>query len=234
MKNKIYLMITIAVFGLAFGGCSASFSTGNNGANTAKTTNTASSPTAKKDSNSNSTAKKEAPKTALTSEKKPEGASKKAKENPVPDNWIYIYDEAKGYGFYVPEGTTGGSDSSGGVDTFMATTPAPSEVSVVVIAFKDKQMTKDDLLDVGVKFLEELGEEVTPIGDLRAESDNYAVGDALTVSEDGTKGKVRILVGTDVTDNYIMIIGSSPKNFTANEKTIDLIWGSFEIWSGVS
>ncbi len=38
MKNKIYLMITIAFFGLAFEGCSASFSTGNANANTAKTT----------------------------------------------------------------------------------------------------------------------------------------------------------------------------------------------------
>ena len=29
-----------------------------------------------------------------------------------------------------------------------------------------------------------------------------------------------------------MIIGTTVKNFDANEKTIDTIWGSFEMWSG--
>ena len=40
------------------------------------------------------------------------------------------------------------------------------------------------------------------------------------------------MVGTDVTDNYVMILGTDPDKFAANEKIIDEIWGSFEIWSG--
>jgi hypothetical protein len=166
----------------------------------------------------------------LKDEKKPTGDSKKAKSNPVPDNWIYVYDETKGYGFYVPEGTTGETETVDGVDTFMATTPAPSELGIVVIAFKDKTMTKDDLLDVAVKFLQEMGETVTP-GKLTGESDEYAVAEASTTSKDGKKGKAKILVGTDVTDNYVMLIGTDESKYAANEKIIDEIWGSFEMWS---
>ena len=52
------------------------------------------------------------------------------------------------------------------------------------------------------------------------------------IIEDGRKAKLRILVGTDVTDNYVMILGTDPDKFAANEKIIDEIWGSFEMWSG--
>lgn len=151
----------------------------------------------------------------------------------VPKDWDYIYESKKGYGFYVPASSEVEFTKAGGVDATIITTGDPTNLFVTVLAYKDKTLTKDDLLMDAVSFLEEIGETVTPIGNLRAESNNYAVGDALTVSEDGSKGKVRILVGTDVTDNYVMIIGSTRENFAANEKTIDLIWGSFEMWSGV-
>ncbi len=230
MKNKLFLIMTISIFGLSFNGCTASFST--NSANTAKPVNTASSPAASKNTNTASTAKTEKPKTALKDEKKPEGTAKTAKKGvPIPADWIYVYDEAKGYGFSVPEGTTGGSDTADGVDTFLAETPAPSEIAIVVIAFKDKTMTKEDLLDVAVKFMEEMGGTVTP-GKLTAESDEYAVAEVTNASKDGSKAKGKILVGTDVTDNYVMILGTEESKFAANEKIIDEIWGSFEMWSG--
>ena len=150
----------------------------------------------------------------------------------VPKNWDYIYDKKKGYGFYVPSNSTAETIKEGGIDVMVINTGMPTDIDIFVLAYKDKTLTKDDLLSDALDFLAELGQTVTPIGDLRAESDDYAVGDALTVLEDGSKGKLRILVGTDITDNYIMIIGASTKNFAANEKTIDLIWGSFEMWSG--
>ena len=69
---------------------------------------------------------------------------------------------------------------------------------------------------------------------IEPESRKFASDDVnLIESKEGKKGKVRILVGTDITDNYIMIIGSAREDFAANEKTIDIIWGSFEMWSGV-
>jgi len=231
MKNKIFLLAAISAFGMSFAGCTASFSTGNNTATTAKPANTASNSAANKAANSNTTtAKSDKAKPALTTEKKPEGTAKTAKSNPVPSDWIYVYDENKGYGFSVPAGTTGGQETSEGMDVFVASTPTPSELGIVVISFKDKSMTKDNLLDVAVKFLEGMGETVQA-GKLTDEGDDYAVAEATTMA-DGKKGKAKILVGTDVTDNYVLIIGGDEEKYTANRKTIDEIWGSFEMWSG--
>lgn len=236
MKKNVLTVAAISMLSLGMLGCSFSFSTDTT--NTANKTNTANTA---KPANSNTSANSNAAKTskpddkakgALANEKKPEGeTSKKAKNNPVPENWIYIYDEVKGYGFYVPEGTTGGSDTQEGVDTFAAMTPAPSEVAIVVIAFKDKQMTKEDLLSVGVKFIEEMGATVQP-GKLTGESDNYAVSEFTATRGDGGKSKGKIMVGTDVSDNYVMVLGTEEAKFAANEKIVDEIWGSFEMWSG--
>lgn len=233
MKNKLFLMITISAFAvISFAGCTASFNTGNNSANTAKTTNTAVSPAAKTNSTSTSTTKNDKPKTEVKNEKKPEGEGKQAKKNnPVPADWVYFYDDKRGYGFSIPKGTTSDTDDSNGIDFTGLTTPAPSNIDIFVLAYKDKTLTKDDLLDDAVSFLQGLGQKVTP-GKLKAESEDYAVADATTVLEDGRKGTLRILVGTDVTDNYVMILGTDTDKFAANEKIIDEIWGSFEMWSG--
>lgn len=236
MNKLILVLVAIVVCGLTLAGCSFSVGTGTNtntpAANTAKSNSSTSNTAAK--SNSNTTAKVDKPTTTLKNEEKPkDGKEKKAKEVPVPANWIYVYDEAKGYGFYVPEGTTGESKTIDNFDVFMARTPEPNEVGIFVLAYKDKTLTKEDLLNDAVQFMEGMGLKVTP-GTLKAESDDYAIADSSTVAEDGTKGKQRILVGTDVTDNYVMILGTEADKFAANEKTIDEIWGNFEMWSGGS
>ena len=236
MKKRFLAVVTISMLGLTMLGCSFSFSTNGN-TTTAKTTpaNTASNTNSAKPSNTNST-KPEAPKTVLKDEKKPtDGNSKKAaKNNPVPDSWIDIYDETKGYSFSVPEGTTGGSDTSGGVDVYVAKTPAPSEIGVFVLAFKDKTLSKDDLIETARKFMVEMSEGTgtATMGSPRAESEDYSIVDA-AIKNQGKANKARVLVGTDVTDNYIMIlVCENEEKFAANEKVIDEIWGSFEIWSG--
>jgi hypothetical protein len=225
--KKSLLLLAVPVFAVIGAGCSASFTTNttsNATSNASKPANTASNSST---SNTNS-AKKE--KAKLADEKKPEGKSNKAKNNPVPDSWVYVYDESKGYGFSVPEGTTGESQTVSGIDVFTATTP--DGIDIFVLAYKDKTLSKDDLLDDAVKFLEGMGQTVKP-GELKGESDDYYVADADTeYKSEGRKGKLRILVGTDVTDNYIMIVGTDAAKFAANEKTIDEIWGSFEMWSG--
>lgn len=236
MKNKLFLMITISVFGLFFAGCSASFTTGDaNNANTAKPTNTASSPAANKNSNTTASTTDSKPKDVLKDEKLPtDGKGKKVNNNPVPDNWIDIYDEQKGYSFAVPGGTTGGSDTKDGVDVYVAKTPAPSEIGVIVLSFKDKTLSKENLLDTAKEFIQGMsdGKATVTMGALQAESDDYSIADAVTKG-DGKSNKVRILVGTDVSDNYIMILACEDEaKFAANEKVIDEIWGSFEIWSG--
>lgn len=228
MKNKLFLIMTIATIGIAFNGCTASFST--NGADTTKPVNTASSPAAAKNTNAASTAKNDKPQTTVQNEKKPEGTAKTANKNvSVPADWVYLYDENKGYGFSVPAGTTSDTDNSGGVEFTALTTP--SGVDIFALAYQDKTLTKEDLLKDAVAFLEGLGQKVTP-GALKAEGGDYAVADATTVTEDGRKGKLRILVGTDVSDNYVLILGTDTDRFAVNEKIVDEIWGSFEMWSG--
>ena len=232
MIKRFFAVITISAFGSGMIGCSGSVGYTPAPANTAAAkpvaANTNTAPKTTADSNTTKTAEK--PKTALKDEKKPEGTAKTAsKNNPVPESWIYVYDEAKGYGFSVPEGSKGEVETIDGVDVMTVTTP--NDVDIFVLSYKDKTLTKENLLEDAVAFLDELGQKVTP-GNLKAESDDYAVADATTVHPTRGKGKLRILVGTDVTDNYVMILGAEDAKFAPNEKIIDEIWGSFEMWSG--
>lgn len=231
MKQKTYLTsVLLALTVLMMGGCTASFST-NNGKPAAAASNTNSN-SASNTAAAKKTDKPKPPTEKLKDEKKPEGEKgKQAKKIEVPKDWLFVYDEAKGYSFYVPEGSAGSSETVEGIETFVAVTPAPSEVTVYVLAYKDKKLTKEDLLDDAVKFLEGMGEKVTP-GKLTAESDDYSLADASTTSAENVKSKYKILVGTDVSDNYVMIVGTEESKFAANEKIIDEIWGSFEMWSG--
>ncbi len=234
MRGKIKLICVFLTFTFGLMACGGGTAPATTTSNAAKpgNTNTASNKASNTASNSASTKKSDKP--ALKDAKKPEGTAKTASKNvPVPENWIYIYDENKGYGFSVPEGSTGGSETQDGVDTFLAATPAPAEAAVIVISFKDKKMTKEDLLNVAVKFFEELGETVNA-GKLTAESEDYSLTEAMMTSKDGAKSKAKILVGTDVTDNYVMIVGTDEAKFAANEEIIDAIWGSFEMRSGGS
>ena len=226
MKKRSLMIALVVVSASVLTSCSFSVGTNNNAA-PAKPANTAAA-----NSSNTTTAKTDSKaKPKLADEKKPTGTAKSAKKNPVPDSWVYVYDSEKGYGFSLPEGSTGEMEKLEGIDVMVATTPAPSEVDVFVLAYKDETLSKEDLLNDAVKFLEDMGQKVTP-GKLKAESDEYAVADATTVLSNGSKGKIRILVGTDVTDNYVMIIGTEESKFAANESIIDQIWGSFEMWSG--
>ena len=242
MKNltNICVLLTLTISMMGFAACSASFSTG--APNTAKPANsTASTANSKPATNSastfNSTATKPAEdksKKEVTGGKRPDNGSAKTahKENAVPKDWDYIYNEGKGYGFYVPAGTTYETESKDGADIWSGTTPAPSNVDMFVLAYKDKTLTKEDLLEDAVKFLEETGQTKVTTDKLKAESEDYSIVDATSVHPTAGKVKLRILVGTDVSDNYIMIIGTEEDKFAANEKIIDELWGNFEMWSG--
>lgn len=235
MMRRFFALTTIIAFGLGMVGCTASVSTNTSTSATKPANSTTNSTTnSSTKSNSNSTTKTDAKtKPALKDEKKPTDGKAKttSKKVPVPESWIYVYDESKGYGFSMPEGSTGGQEGVDGVETFVGATPAPAEAAVFVITFKDKQMTKEDLLNVSVKFLEEMGETVKP-GTLSGESDDYAVADATSTSSNGGKSKWKILVGTDVTDNYVMLVGTEEAKYDSHKDIIDAIWGSFEMWSG--
>ena len=81
--------------------------------------------------------------------------------------------------------------------------------------------------------LAEMGQTIQA-GKLTGESDDYSIAEATMTSKDGVKSKVKVLVATDVSDNFVMVVGTDEAKFAANEKIIDEIWGSFEMWSGGS
>lgn len=224
MKSKFLATIVLFAFALGMFGCGAKVTTTTNNSNASKPANNNSTTSTKK-------VEKPKPKTEIKGAKKPEGTAKTAsKKVPVPSDWVYMYDDVKGYGFYIPAGSNGESQTVEGIDVFVGGTPAPSEVAIFVLAYKDKTLTKEDLLNDAVKFLEGLGETVQA-GKLTAESDEYSLAEATTTNAEGGKSKMKILVGTDVTDNYVMIVGTDESKFEANKEIIDAIWGSFEMWS---
>jgi PBP1b-binding outer membrane lipoprotein LpoB len=169
------------------------------------------------------------PATAKITKKLPEN-----KVNPVPADWITMSDEVRGYEFKVPQGTQHKTDTVNGVDVYIATVPPPYDVAVMVFAFKDKTLTKADLMKRVEAVLASMGEKDIKVTDVKELSDDYDVATFTSVDKDGKPSKGKALVGTDVTDNYIVIVGTDADKFPANEKTIDEIWGSFGMYSGGS
>ena len=165
--------------------------------------------------------------TAKTTKRLPEN-----KVNPVPADWITMSDEVRGYEFKVPQGTQHKTDTVNGVDVYAANVPAPYDINVLIFAFKDKTLTKDDLMKRVEGVLQSMGEKDVKVTDIKELSDDYSVASISSVDEKGKTTKGKVLVGTDVTDNYIVMVGTEADKFTANEKTIDEIWGSFGMYSG--
>jgi len=141
-------------------------------------------------------------------------------------------DEVRGYEFKVPKGTDHKTDTVNGVDVYAANVPAPYDINVLIFAFKDKTLTKDDLMKKVEGVLTSMGEKDVKVTDIKELSDDYSVANISSVDEKGKTTKGKVLVGTDVTDNYIVMVGTDADKFSANEKTIDEIWGSFGMYSG--
>lgn len=167
-----------------------------------------------------------------TASASPKGEKKAPSTNPVPADWIRMHDDAKGYEFMVPQGTKDQSETKDGVDVYMASVPAPYEIGVMVVAFKDKNLSKEDLLKRAENVLKAFGEKDIKMDPAKELSDDYSLVTFTSTGDDGKAGKGKILVATDVTDNYIMFVGGDADKFGSNEKTIDEIWGSFGMYSG--
>lgn len=151
---------------------------------------------------------------------------------PVPADWIKLTDSTKGYEFMVPAGTEGKQQTENGVDVYLAQVPAPYEIGVMVLAFKNENASKDDLLKSATASLEALGEKDIKFEALTELTGDYSVATFTSTGKDGKKGKGKVLVATDVTDNYIVLVGGDEAKFADNEKTMDAIWGSFAMHSG--
>ena len=167
-----------------------------------------------------------------TASASPKTEKKAPSNNPVPADWIRMHDDAKGYEFMVPQGTKDQQETKDGVDVYVASVPAPYEIGVMVVAFKDKTLSKEDLLKRAENVLKAFGEKDIKMDAAKELSDDYSIVSFTSTGSDGKAGKGKILVATDVTDNYIMFVGGDADKFALNEKTIDEIWGSFGMYSG--
>lgn len=167
-----------------------------------------------------------------TSSASPKAEKKAPSTNPVPADWIRMHDDAKGYEFKVPQGTKDAQETKDGVDVYMANVPAPYEIGVMVVAFKDAKASKEDLLKRAENVLKAFGEKDIKMDAPKELSDDYSIVTFTSTGDDGKPGKGKILVATDVTDNYLMFVGGDASKFDSNEKTIDEIWGSFGMYSG--
>jgi hypothetical protein len=167
-----------------------------------------------------------------TASSSPKAEKKAPSTNPVPADWIRMHNDVKGYEFQVPQGTKDAQDTKDGVDVYMANVPAPYDIGVMVVAFKDKTLSKEDLLKRAENVLTSFGEKDIKFEPTKELSDDYSLVTFTSTGSDGKPGKGKILVATDVTDNYIMFVGGDADKFAANEKTIDEIWGSFGMYSG--
>ncbi len=146
----------------------------------------------------------------------------------VPADWITIEDEEVGYSFEVPKGTKHTIEKKGAVAFIHATPPAPIAVSVVVLAYKNRKYTKENLLELAMGTMKGLGATSMTPGELVEVSEEYSVADYTGTSPAGAfRGKA--LVATGVNDSYVMMAAAEEAKFKANEEVIDELWGSFSI-----
>lgn len=154
------------------------------------------------------------------------------KQHAIPSDWQEVADAAKGYSFHVPAGTSGTTKAVSGVDFYFAQTPQPHNIEVMVAAFKNKSLSKDDLIKEATEVLTALGNTQITTGTVTEVSSDYNLVDMTMVDESAVHYKTLVLVATDVTDNYIMIIGTPETEFGKNKDTLEAMWSSFQMWSG--
>ena len=172
---------------------------------------------------------------------KPDKAHKKslpaaAMVHPVPADWTELSDDGRGFSFSLPKGSTGKGEDKNGVGVFVAQAPAPNDKMItMVMAYKDAKKTLDDLDKQAEELImKAMDEKDVKKGTSKDLTEDYRLTEF--TSEDAKDPKIKshwkVLAGTDVTDNYLLVIGTLESEFKANEPTMDEIWGSFDMYSG--
>ena len=105
-----------------------------------------------------------------------------------------MFDDVKGYEFMVPQGTDHKSQTVDGVDVYMASVPAPYDIGVMVVAFKDKTIGKEELLKRAENILKAFDEKDIKIEPAKELSDDYSIATFTSTGKDGKAGKGKILV----------------------------------------
>ncbi len=158
----------------------------------------------------------------------PQQSKKPPAKVPVPADWITIEDEELGYSFEAPKGTEHAVEKKDNFVLITAAPPAPIAAKVILLAFKNRKDTKENLLKFAMGWLKGLQVKTITPGELVEVSQEYSVADfTATVPGGAVKGKA--LVATGVNDSYVMMVVVDEAKFKANEEVMDEIWGSFSI-----
>lgn len=148
----------------------------------------------------------------------------------VPQEWLVVYDENRGYEFRVPEGTKEEWQSFDDTEIYIANLPVPTKVTLMVAAYKDEDTEKATILKKAQKILETLDQRNIQFNETKQEiTRNYYIVKFSAVDEKNSIIKGKLLVGLDKTDNFLMFVTSPEANFKANEKIIDEIWSNFQM-----
>ena len=146
---------------------------------------------------------------------------------PAPADWDTYTDVEKGYRFKLPKGTQTDSRSVAGFDRLIAMVPEPRKVAVMVVVFRESRFSKDELLEAAKRTLERLGEKEIKVDSRITLSEDHELAALTSDAGNGMITKIKSLLATRGTDNYVMLVGSPEPSFKADEPTIDQIWGSF-------
>lgn len=220
------LVFSVAVFGC--GKKETATTTATTGSTAKPATTSASVMPGSTTSTASGSAKQSAKSPKADNEKKGVPSDKKAA---VPTDWVTFSDTNKGYEFQVPASNSSKDYTVGQVAVFEVEVKQP-QLHVMQASYKDKTLTRENLVEDAKDMLEMMGDKDVMTGKLEPLGDDYGLAVFTSTSKDGSKLQGKILVATDVTDNYVTIITSDAKSYPANEKTIDAIWGSFAMYSG--
>ncbi|MFO0551089.1 MAG: hypothetical protein U0271_22050 [Polyangiaceae bacterium] len=151
------------------------------------------------------------------------------KKNPIPEDWEPFENKPKQFGFWLPTGSTTNDSTENGIEMFHADLPDPYPIEVWVVTYRDKTLSKEDLwVDVDAVISNNLKGTKLDLGPVVDLNNVFAVRDATWTEVSPIKGTV--LVGTDINDNYIMIVSCREGDYESNHDTVDALWESFYLF----
>ena len=148
----------------------------------------------------------------------------------MPTDWTRLYDSVRLYEFYAPDGSQLKTENSDGVDFVHVVPPAPAAFEVFVFAWKDPNVSQEDLIAKAQEFQKNGGATDVKVSNVEKVNDYSQIADYETTEKDGTHHKGDVLVFTDVSDNYMLFVESAADKYEANKDVMDAVWQSFGIY----
>lgn len=149
------------------------------------------------------------------------------KRTSVPADWQIVFDEARGYELALPQAAQGNVEKINNVEVFVAKLPAAAKAEVMVATYREKPLTKEELLANAKKLLVDRGATEIETGKSEKINDDYELVELNAKNREGQVTKIKLLLATDGKDNYLLFASSPEADFSTNEKMLNEILGSF-------